>query len=68
MKSKKKSIEFILVKSFDIKKKRATVEYNGMELVVAILFTNSTIHTMNDFMKKINDQEIYFSLMLIVLL
>jgi len=64
MKSKKKSIEFILVKSFDIKKKRATVEYNGMELVVAILFTNSTIHTMNDFMKKINDQEIYSKIVL----
>jgi len=43
----------------ELTKKRVSVEHNGMELVIAILFTNITIHTTNELLEKINDEQIY---------
>ena len=48
-----------IIQKLDVKKKRANVEYNGMELVVAILFANSNIINANNLMEKINDEELY---------
>ena len=57
----KQKVQLILVKKINSpnSKKRATVEHNGMELVVALLFANSNINNATDLIKMMDDVEVY---------
>jgi hypothetical protein len=58
-----KKVQLILVKKITTNneyiKKRATVEHNGMELVVALLFANANINIATDLIQRINDTDLY---------